>query len=147
MRIRDRYKPAVSNTVRLFLAGFVWVCVGVMLLTMAVLWLVSDPHASHYALAGAGVALGLLVHRFMFQRIVDKNLDRILPVEGKKCLFSFVSWKSYLMVAGMMAMGAVLRHSAIPKHYLAVAYLAMGLALVLSGVRYVNVFLRESKGS
>jgi len=64
-------------------------------------------------------------------------------MDDKKCVFSFISWKSYLIIAIMIAMGAILRRSAIPKQYLAVLYIGIGLALILSSVRYMRVFLRE----
>ena len=66
-------------------------------------------------------------------------------MDGKKCLFAFIPWKSYLIIAVMMTMGIVLRHSSIPKQYLAVLYIGIGLALVLSSVRYMRIFIRESK--
>jgi hypothetical protein len=72
-------------------------------------------------------------------------LKRILPSDDKKCLFSFVSWKSYLIIAVMIAMGTILRRSAIPKQYLAILYIGIGLALILSSVRYMRIFLREIK--
>jgi hypothetical protein len=93
--------------------------------------------------AGAGVVLALLVHHFGFLKIVDKNLERILPMHGMRCLFSFIPWKSYFIIAIMITMGATLRHSAIPKQYLAIVYLGIGLALILSSVRYIRVFFRE----
>ena len=127
----------------MFLAGFVWVCVGVMLLILASSWLSTAANANRAVFAGAGVVLALLVHHFGFLRIVNKNLRRILSMDGKKCLFAFIPWKSYLIIAVMIAMGMVLRHSAIPKQYLAVLYIGIGLALILSSVRYMRIFIRE----
>jgi len=43
----------------------------------------------------------------------------------------------------MITMGAILLHTTIPKHYLAVLYIGIGLALVLSSVRYFRFFIRE----
>lgn len=128
----------------MFLAGFVWICVGAMLLLLASSWLLNVANANSTVFAGAGVALALLVHHFGFLRIVDKNLRRILSMDGKKCLFAFIPWRSYLIIAVMIAMGITLRHSAIPKQYLAVLYIGIGLALILSSVRYMRVFLREA---
>ena len=79
-------------------------------------------------------------------KIVEKNLSRILPVDEKRCLFSFMPWKSYLIVLIMIAMGTLLRHSAIPKQYLAIIYTGIGLALILSSVRYARAFLKEIRG-
>jgi len=144
MRARDKYKPAVARNILVFLAGFVWVCVGVMLLSLAFSWLSDTANANRTVFVAAGVVLALLIHHFGFLRIVNKNLSRILSMEGKKCLFAFIPWKSYLIILIMIAMGIMLRRSAIPKQYLAILYIGIGLALILSSVRYMRIFLREA---
>ena len=143
MRTRDKYKPAVTNSVLLFLAGAVWLCVGTVLVCLAFSWLSEAPNVNNYVFVGAGVVLGLLAHHFGFLRIADRNLERILPMKEKKCVFSFITWQSYLIIAVMIAMGTILRHSAIPKQYLAILYTGIGLALILSSVRYMRVFFEE----
>jgi hypothetical protein len=143
MRDADKYKPAVTNTFLIFLAGIVWECVGIMLLFLAFSWLSTAPKVDIYLYSGAGILLALLVHHFGFLKIADKNLKRILQMKGKKCLFSFISWKSYLIIVVMVTMGALLRHSMIPKKGLATLYIGIGLALILSSVRYIRVFYRE----
>lgn len=143
VRNMEKYKPAVTKVVLLFLAGGVWICVGVMLVSLAVSWLLATADGNGYVFAGSGVALALVVHHFGFLRIVDKNLKRILPADKKRCIFSFMPWKSYLIIPVMITMGIILRHSPVPKEYLAILYLGIGLALILSSVRYVRVFLRE----
>ena len=146
MRKWDKYKPAVPKVVLLFLAGGLWLCVGFMLLFLAVSWLLKAPNVNRTVFAGIGVVLALFVHHFGFLKIVEKNLSRILPVDEKRCLFSFMPWKSYLIVLIMIAMGTLLRHSAIPKQYLAIIYTGIGLALILSSVRYARAFLKEIRG-
>lgn len=143
MRKINIYKPAVTKNVLLFLAGIIWVCVGTMLLFLAFSWLAKVSNINIYLFGGAGVVLALLAHHFGFLKIVDKNLERILPMDEKKCLFSFMPWKSYLIIVVMISMGAILRHSMIPKQYLAILYTAIGLALILSSVRYMRIFFRE----
>jgi len=59
----------------------------------------------------------------------------------KRCLFSFMTWRSYLIVLVMVSMGIALRHSSIPKRYLSVLYNGIGLALFLSGIRYLRFFI------
>jgi hypothetical protein len=139
----DKYKPAVANTFLLFVAGIVWVGVGIMLLILAFSWLSKASNLEIYLYSGGGILLALLVHHFGFLKIVDKNLNRILQMNGKKCLFSFIPWKSYLIIMAMVAMGALLRHSMVPKKDLAILYIGIGLALILSSVRYIRVFYRE----
>ena len=145
MKDLDKYKPAVANTFLLFLAGIVWDCVGILLLFLAFTWLSSASTTEFSLYSGAGIVLALLVHHFGFLKIVDKNLDRILQMDGMRCLFSFIPWKSYLIILVMVAMGALLRHSIIPKKDLAILYIGIGLALILSSVRYIRVFFREIK--
>jgi len=101
----QRFKPAVKKNVLLLLAGAVWIGVGTMLLSLAGGWLGAAGVAHPLWLAAAGVVAALMVHHFGFLRVVDKNLGRILPMEGKHCIFSFMSWKSYLLVAVMPGQG------------------------------------------
>ena len=144
MRDIDKYKPAVTKTILLFLAGITWIFVGLMLLFLALSWLSTLSKIDVYLYSGAGMFLALLVHHFGFLRIVDKNLKRILQMDERRCFFTFISWKSYLIIAVMVTMGALVRHSMIPKKYLAVLYIGIGLALILSSVRYIRVFYREN---
>jgi hypothetical protein len=143
MRMIDRLNPAVPVSLLLFLAGAVWIMVGTMLVYLAYTWLSAAEGINRLFFIVPGILLGLMVHHFGFLKIVDKNLDRLLSMKGKHCLFAFFPWRSYLIVAVMITMGSILRHSDIPKQYLAILYTGIGLALALSSVRYLRVFWRE----
>ena len=145
MRKLQRLKPSVSRRTLLLLAGLIWIGVGATLLTYAVGWLREGRPAHLFTPVGIGVFAALLIHHFGFLRVVDRNLGRILPMEGKRCVFSFMSWKSYLVVGLMMALGFGLRQSPIPKSYLAVLYIGIGLALILSSIRYLRVLLLDRR--
>jgi hypothetical protein len=132
----ERWKPGVSKSILLFIAGILWVMVGIMLNSMAYSWLRTERLSHALSAAAIGFVGSLFIHRFGFLRIVNRNLDRILPMEGKRCVFSFMPWKSYILVTVMIALGFLLRHSPIPKLYLAVLYIGIGTALILSSVRY-----------
>jgi hypothetical protein len=138
-----KYKPAVHKAVLLLLAGGLWLGVGSMLLFLAISWLRDTALMNRVALGSSGVVFALLIHHFGFLKIADKNLERILPATEKKCIFSFMPWKSYLIIPSMITLGIILRHSSMPKQYLAVLYIGIGLALVLSSVRYIRYFLKE----
>lgn len=147
MKLIERLNPAVSKNFLLLLAGGVWIIVGIMLIAFALTWSTIIYGAGKYAIFSAGFILALFIHHFGFLRIVDRNLERILIMKGKKCLFSFIPWKSYLIIAVMITMGKFLRNSDIPKQYLALLYFGIGLALILSSYRYLRVFIKESIGS
>ncbi len=145
MKKLEKYKPAVKRNFLLLIAGIVWECVGIMLLILAFSWLSASSNTNIHVIVGAGVVFALLAHHFGFLRIADKNLNRILPMDEKKCLFSFISWKSYLVIVVMISMGVLLRHSTIPKKHLAILYIGIGLALILSSIRYMRFFYKEIK--
>ena len=138
--IIDKFNPAVSKSVLLFLAGFVWIIAGTILLYNSYLWLSSKTGYTALPFISFGILFALLIHHLGFLKIVDKNLKRILLMNEKKCIFSFITWKSYITIAIMITGGTLLRHSEIPKLYLAIIYIGIGLALILSSIRYMRFF-------
>jgi len=142
----ERWKPGVPKSVLLLVAGMLWVMVGIMLNGMAYWWLRKELPAQALSAAVVGFVASLFIHHFGFLRIVDKNLDRILPMEGKRCVFAFMPWKSYVIIAVMIGLGITLRHSPIPKLYLSVLYIGIGTALILSSIRYLRYLIMTLKG-
>lgn len=134
----ERFKPAAGKRVLLLISGLLWIGVGSMLLGFAYRWLAKEGWTAALVPAGSGFILSLVIHHFGFLRVVDKNLGRILPMEGKKCVFAFQSWKSYAIIAVMAGLGIALRHSPIPKNYLSVLYIGIGFGLILSSIRYLR---------
>ena len=51
-----------------------------------------------------------------------------------------------LLVAVMVGTGIALRHSPLPKFYLAMLDIGIGTALILSRVRYLRLLVREVRG-
>ena len=141
----EKYKPAVPKNLLLLIAGLIWMGTGILLISMAATWLSNVIHLNVYLYAGLGALLAMPIHHFGFLKIVDKNIERILEMKDRRCLFSFVPWKSYIVIIVMIAMGVTLRHSSIPKHYLAIMYVGIGLALILSSVRYMRIYIREMR--
>lgn len=86
-----------------------------------------------------GVVGGIVIYRYGFATLVDRNLSRIYeqaPGKDKVCVFAFQNTRSYIVIMVMMAMGYGLRHLPVPRIYLAPVYLAIGLALFLASVGY-----------
>ena len=139
MKIK-KFTPSVDKRILVLLAGTVWCGVGIMLVNLAVSWLSPlsfRESGIYYAAAFLGT---MAIHHFGFLKIADNNLNRLLPLTEKRCLFSFMTWRSYIMVLIMVSMGITLRHSALPKRYLSILYNGIGLALFLSGIRYLRFF-------
>ncbi|HCT31340.1 MAG TPA: hypothetical protein DIW31_11580 [Bacteroidales bacterium] len=137
----EHLKPAVNKPILLFLSGIMWLCVGIMLNTFAIHWLIAYGRSLSLLFAGIGFVISLVIHHFGFLKIADKNLGRINNLNAKPCLFSFMSWKSYIIVAIMVSLGITLRHSTIPKQFLAIIYIGIGLALIFSSIRYFRALI------
>ena len=138
----NRWKPGVSRGTLLLIAGMMWIGVGVMLDSFSYSWLKLETQPHVYFAVIVGFVCALVIHHFGFLRIVDKNLARILPMKGKRCVFSFMAWKSYILIAVMVMTGIFLRHSSIPKFYLSILYIGIGTALILSSVRYLRYLMK-----
>ena len=133
-----KYKPAVNKIVLYILAGLTWNIVGIMLMKMAYKWLFFGDIIPRNRLMALliGVFSGILIAMLGFGKIADKNILRIKKMEGKRCIFSFIAWKSYFLIIFMIILGISLRHSSIPKLYLAILYIGIGLGLFLAGFKY-----------
>lgn len=133
-------KPAAKRSTLIVTAGIVWIMAGVMLISRAVIWL-SEIETNVYLIVGLALIIGYLKNRFMFSKIINKNLERIkslAPHKEKICIFAFQAIQSYIMVLGMISLGHILRLTPIPRDILSVVYLAIGTALFLSGVKYLK---------
>jgi hypothetical protein len=140
-----KYKPSVNKESLLVFSGIMWIGVGLMLNSFAYQWLHNFTGGYKSVYAGIGLTGALIIHHFGFLKVVNKNLDRISQLEGKPCAFSFMSWKSYLIVLVMVSIGIALRHSSIPKQYLSILYIGIGGSLILSSIRYFRVMSDQLK--
>jgi hypothetical protein len=138
----QKFNPAVDKKILVLLAGLMWCGVGVMLITFALKWLSVYEGAGVWVFYLCGFLAAMPIHHFGFLKIADKNLNRLLPLTEKKCVFSFMTWRSYFIVLIMVSLGITLRHSSIPKQYLSILYNGIGLALFLSGFRYMRFFVK-----
>ena len=133
--------PLADKRVLVLLAGIMWCGVGIMLVCFAVSWLLAYNGLEQGLYYALGFLAAMPIHHFGFLKIADKNLNRLLPMTEKRCVFSFITWKSYIIILIMVSMGIALRHSSIPKRYLSILYNGIGLALFLSGFRYFRFFV------
>jgi hypothetical protein len=145
--LANRLNPAVDKKFLILLAGVVWCGVGIMMISFAISWLTDYQGKGRFLFYLAGFLAAIPIHNFGFLKLVNKNLRRLMPISEKRCLFSFITWKSYLIIIVMVSMGIALRHSAIPKQWLSIPYNGIGLGLFLSGTRYFRTFFQQSLSS
>lgn len=132
-------KPAAPKYVLLFISGIMWLGVGIFLNSYVYAWLRPNFQNSNFILIGFGIFLSIIIHYFGFRKVANKNLKRIQEMPSWPCIFSFMSWKSYLLVIIMIGIGITLRLSPIPKNYLSIIYIGIGLALALSSFKYFKM--------
>lgn len=139
--VKQRLKPGVARHWLFALAGLVWTGVGVMLLRLAYMWLADLGGLPALELGALGGAIAVAAGLTMFARIARKNIARISEAPDIACVFSFQAWEGYLVMTFMIALGVLLRHSAVPKPALAVVYAGVGGALTISSLRYYQALL------
>jgi hypothetical protein len=135
--ILEKLNPAVDKKWLILIAGLMWCGVGIMLISFAFSWLAHYNGRGIAAFYAAGIGAGIPIHFYGFKKLAEKNINRLMALDGKKCVFSFITWKSYLIIVFMVTLGITLRHSRIPKHYLSVIYNGIGIGLLLSGIMYM----------
>jgi hypothetical protein len=131
-----RFNLAVPRGWLLALAGLMWTGVGTTLCRYAVTWLTHPFSLINLLLGLLGVAISVAANRWQFSGLALKNIDRIQFLPERACVFSFLAWKGYLIIAVMVTGGILLRSSAIPRPYLAVIYAAIGGALLQASFNY-----------
>ncbi len=131
-----RFNPVIPRNGLLLLAGLMWSAVGILLCSYAVTWVTHPATTLALALGLLGLVISLAVNYWGFSRLAHKNIDRILAYGDRACVFAFQAWKGYLIIAVMMTGGILLRHSAIPRPYLAVVYAAIGAGLLQASINY-----------
>ena len=139
--MEKRIKPAVSKYWLIALAGFMWSGVGIILCRLAYIWLTTVKWQWSLPLGSIGFALSLAAYRYGFSGIAHKNINRLCNLSNKSCIFAFQAWRSYLIIIIMIFIGIVLRHSPLPKHFIAIIYMTIGGALFLSSLHYYHRIL------
>jgi hypothetical protein len=132
----SKMKPAMPINWLIAAAGLTWSAVGIQLFRIACGWLGAIVFRRAVLSGTVGMTGAVIAYHFIFSAIAMKNIDRISLFQKKACFFAFQAWKSYFIIIIMMTLGMILRHSPIPKEYLAALYLTIGGALSLSSLHY-----------
>lgn len=137
MQLIKFLKPQIPKRYLLFVAALMWTVAGGVLFFRACAVLYSSAD-SPYAEVLACITAGLLFYYFVFSKISQKHIVRIvkMPVE-QPSVFAFFNAKSYLMMLVMIGMGVTLRATGIiPAPYLALLYGTMAVPLTMSAFRF-----------
>jgi len=139
MDLFENFNLIVTKRILLFEAALVWTFAGAMLLYRGIVMLETSGSFSWTKIIIC-LCSGLLFFWLVFSKISLKHIIRIKNLNGKNHLFhQFFSPKSYLMMLGMISLGVFLRKSyIIPASSLSLAYITMGIPLLLSSIRFYH---------
>jgi hypothetical protein len=134
---REPLSPfAVLPRTLVLASAMTWSAVGIGLAGAGLAWTLrsaasGSAAAGSLALAGA---VGLAKGRWVLAPRATANVRRIAGASGRRPIVSFFSPLAWGLVAAMMALGWVLRHSGVPKDVLGPVYAAVGSALLVGAL-------------
>ena len=126
----DQHGPTASKRTQVLLAALMWTGVGIMLPTLGLIWDITKWHLLGVAFAAPFIVVGLLKAGFILDKVAAKAIAHIKARPEGAFVLGFFSGKSWLLIAGMMIGGQILRRTPIPKPYLGFLYVAVGAALL-----------------
>jgi len=141
-----RLTPKASGRTHLLAAGLLWSLVGLGLFCAGVIWM-ARAESSWFVpvLLAAAVVTGVAKARFVLDRRAREIVRRIEERGDGRCLGGFLSWKSWLAVAAMAALGQVFRASSLPALVRGAICLAVGLALLIASRLAWMAWIRRTR--
>jgi hypothetical protein len=137
------WKPTAPRWILNALSGLVWSGVGLLLLRWVWVWLSPMPYPNWIPSALAGIGLALLAGTG-FSWMAKRNLLRLERLPDRPCIFAFQRWTSYPLVVFMIVLGVTLRHSLLPRTWLAPVYLGIGGGLFLASLLYFQSLIQAA---
>ena len=139
-------KPGIPKQYLLFVAAVIWTIAGGMLLFRGFSFLKFNTSKIIFE-ESCCILAGIIFYKFMFSKISFKHIHRILNIQIERpCFFSFFNWRSYFLMTIMITFGVTLRLSGIvPLNYLSLFYVAMGIPLFMSAIRFYYHAFRNRK--
>ncbi len=126
----DEHGPSASKRTQVLLAALMWTAVGIMLTTFGLVWDITGFHLWGALFALPFVLVGLMKAGFILDKVANRAVAHIKGRPEGAFILGFFSGKSWLLIAGMMIGGQILRRMPIPKPYLGFLYVAVGAALI-----------------
>jgi len=143
----NTYKPGGSARVHLFLAALMWTVVGLGLLFFGGRWVMAGRSPYALWLLATAMAAGLLKAWFVLDRVAGWMIERIRIRGDGRCIGGFLSVRSWMFVALMMAGGRLLRGGLLPAVVVGFVYVAVGAGLLVASRRLWGVWYRHDSSA
>ena len=138
------FKPGVARRVHLGCTAGLWTGIGIFLLIRGIVLLKSG---DGLWLIGAGLVLGSVKSFIILDRSALKGIERISRFADNTCIGAVYSWKTWLLVIGMMLFGITLRNLALSPLLVGTICVAIGWALVFSSRHAWKSWIAWKQGS
>ncbi len=139
-----RDKLSINKNYLIFIAGFVWIVAGSMVMRIGVpLFLKLTPENKW--LPFFAIIIFLVFYFFIFSKLVNKHVARIkINPSAKMPFWNFFDLSSYFVMLVMMSGGIFIRvEHLVPAKFIAFFYSGLGLGLFFCGIRFINSFFRK----
>ena len=136
----DRLTPRVYPHPRLLTAAHVWSGLGIFLAAKG-LYLDREASLPIIALtAAAGLGLGLLKSRFVFDKVADRIISHIRRKPSRACLGGLFSIKNWGLIAMMMLFGRLVSTADLDHSLKTGIYVMVGTGMAYSSRRLWNAW-------
>jgi hypothetical protein len=136
----QKIKPGAPAWVHLLLASLLWAAVGTFLLYRGGKAIFELTPLEGVAALAIGILLGWFKGAKVLRPAARKSAARILERGDGKCVGGFLSWKSWLFVAGMGFFGKWLRSAGIHPWILGPLLTGVGVALFSGALVFFGAF-------
>ncbi|MCF6364709.1 MAG: hypothetical protein L3J35_00755 [Bacteroidales bacterium] len=121
-----------------FITGALWLAVGIMLISRVLFWFPGFSLLQSIIAAVASLALAFIKTRFVFIKVTDENIKRIINIPGiKVSVFAFHTLKFYFLILIMIGFGIFMRNTEfIPNIYIFPIYIGVGSAMIYASFMY-----------
>ena len=125
----SKFKPGVSPKTHLFCASALWTVIGLFLMYRGITYLTPD---YFLPLSIIGIILGSLKSYLVLNKAASRGVERIKRFGDNTCIGAVYSWRTWLLVLGMILLGVILRMSPIAPDFIGTVCIAIGWALLFS---------------
>ncbi len=137
-------KKGVKREILFIVSGIMWSGVGIMLNLLSLTWFSHLLSNLKYLSISLGIIFGILISVFGFNKLIRKNINRIINLNDYTCIFNFQEVKSYFIIIFMIGLGMFMRRSGFfGKEILIFVYSAIGTGLFLSSIPYYRRFIKD----
>ncbi len=129
-----RLAPRADRGTHLLAAASLWSLVGIGLSVSGLVSILRSETGWAPAILLAAVALGSAKAHFVLFGTGSRIVERIERRGDGQPITGFLSWQSWLMVAGFILLGRALRATPMPEWLLGAIFLAVGVGLFLASL-------------